>query len=335
MRVIAFDPYSPEATHDSLDKLVADADVVSMHATATPETVGMMGAEQFAAMAPGSVYLNTARAALHDLDALTEALQSGHLGGAGLDHFEGEQLAVDDPVAGLDNVVLTPHIGGATYDTEINHTAMIADDIGRVLRGERPMHCANPEVPYERLPTMNNGNDKPNGRPLPEVLRPLAAAKAMYRRSIVEGTAGNVSGRVDDGSVVVTPSSLDYEAMVLDDLVVMDLDGAVVAGERSPTSEKVHLAALAAHPEAGAVVHCHAKHASMFAVAHQPISRPSTSSSSTSVATSWSANTTRRAATSWGRWWRPRSAIVCGAHGQPRTGHHRQVGGGRCTRRWS
>jgi D-3-phosphoglycerate dehydrogenase len=146
MRVIAFDPYSAEATHDSLDKLVADADVVSMHATVTPETVGMMGAEQFAAMAPGSVYLNTARAALHDLDALTEALQSGHLGGAGLDHFEGEQLAVDHPVASLDNVVLTPHIGGATYDTEINHTAMIADDIGRVLRGERPMHCANPEV---------------------------------------------------------------------------------------------------------------------------------------------------------------------------------------------
>jgi L-fuculose-phosphate aldolase len=112
-----------------------------------------------------------------------------------------------------------------------------------------------------------------NGRPLAEVKEAvLAAAKHMYRRGIVEGTAGNVSGRVDDGTVVVTPSSLDYEAMVLDDLVVVDLDGAVVAGERSPTSEKgVHLAALAAHPEAAAVVHCHGKHASMFAIAHQPI----------------------------------------------------------------
>jgi D-3-phosphoglycerate dehydrogenase / 2-oxoglutarate reductase len=146
MRVIAFDPYAPEATHDSLDKLLADADVVSMHATVTPETVGMMGAERFAAMAPGSVYLNTARAALHDLDALTDSLRSGHLGGAGLDHFEGEQLRVDHPVTRLDTVVLTPHIGGATYDTEVNHTAMIAEDIGRVLRGERPVHCANPEV---------------------------------------------------------------------------------------------------------------------------------------------------------------------------------------------
>jgi L-fuculose-phosphate aldolase len=118
-----------------------------------------------------------------------------------------------------------------------------------------------------------DANPKPNGRPLAEVKDSvLAAAKAMHARGIVEGTAGNVSGRVDDGTVVVTPSSLGYEAMTLDDLVVVDLDGHVVAGERSPTSEKgVHLAALAAHPEAGAVVHCHAKHASMFAVARQPI----------------------------------------------------------------
>jgi D-3-phosphoglycerate dehydrogenase / 2-oxoglutarate reductase len=146
MRVISFDPYAAEATHDSLDKLLADADVVSMHAAVTPETTGMMGADQFAAMVPGSVYLNTARAGLHDLDALAAALRSGHVAGAGLDHFAGEQLPVDHPIVGLDNVVLTPHIGGATYDTEVNHTTMVADDIGRLLRGERPRHCINPEV---------------------------------------------------------------------------------------------------------------------------------------------------------------------------------------------
>ena len=146
MRVGSFDPYSAEATHDSLDKLLADADVVSMHAAPTPETLGMMGADQFAAMQPEAIYLNTARAGLHDLDALTVSLRSGHLGGAGLDHFEGEQLPAGHPLAGLDNVVLTPHIGGATYDTEVTHTAMVADDIGRLLRGERPRHCANPEV---------------------------------------------------------------------------------------------------------------------------------------------------------------------------------------------
>jgi D-3-phosphoglycerate dehydrogenase / 2-oxoglutarate reductase len=145
MKVIASDPYNPDATH-SVDELLAEADVVSIHAAPTPATMGMMGAEQFARMKPGAVYLNSARAGLHDLDALTAALQSGHLGGAGLDHFEGETLPVDHPLCAMTNVVLTPHIGGATYDTEANHTSMIADDLERLLAGERPIHCANPEV---------------------------------------------------------------------------------------------------------------------------------------------------------------------------------------------
>ena len=94
----------------------------------------------------------------------------------------------------------------------------------------------------------------------------------MSARGLVEGTAGNVSGRVDDGTVVVTPSSLAYDAMTLDDLVVVDPDGGVVAGHRSPTSEQgVHLAALAAYPEVASVVHCHARYASMYAVAHRAI----------------------------------------------------------------
>jgi len=120
---------------------------------------------------------------------------------------------------------------------------------------------------------MTDDVKKPNGHPLDEVRSAvLAAAKHMYARGLVEGTAGNVSGRVDDGTVVMTPSSLSYVEMELGDLVQLTLDGDVVAGERSPTSEKaLHLATMAAHPEIGGVVHCHARYASMFAVAHQPI----------------------------------------------------------------
>ena len=145
MTVISCDPYAPDATH-SLDGLLETADVVSMHAAVEPETVGMMGAEQFAAMKPGALYLNTARAALHDIDALVAALESGHLGGAGLDHFEGEVLPTDHPLTAMGNVVLTPHIGGATYDVESNQTAMVVADIKAILAGEPPQHCANPEV---------------------------------------------------------------------------------------------------------------------------------------------------------------------------------------------
>ena len=146
MMVISFDPYAPDATHSSLEEMLGDADVVSMHAAPTPETLGLMNPARFAAMRPGAVYLNSARAGLHDLDALTEALRSGHLSAAGLDHFDGEQLPAGHPLLGMDQVVLTPHIGGATYDTEVNHTALIADDIARLFAGERPLHCVNPEV---------------------------------------------------------------------------------------------------------------------------------------------------------------------------------------------
>jgi len=100
----------------------------------------------------------------------------------------------------------------------------------------------------------------------------LAAAKTMYARGLVEGTAGNVSGRLDAERVVVTPSSLSYTDMTLDDLVVVDLDGNTLEGERSPTSEKaLHLECYRAYAEVQGVVHCHAIHASMFAVARRPI----------------------------------------------------------------
>jgi len=145
MRVIAHDPYAPEATH-SLDDLLAEADVVSMHAPVTAETAGVIGATQLEQMQDGALYLNTARAALHDTDALADALASGHLGGAALDHFEGEHLPVDHPLVGMCNVVLTPHIGGATYDTEANHSKLIADGIAAVLAGEQPHNLVNPEV---------------------------------------------------------------------------------------------------------------------------------------------------------------------------------------------
>lgn len=145
MRVISADPYAPDATH-SLADLLAEADVVSMHAAVTPETERMIGPAQFAAMKEGAIYLNSARAGLHDTDALVMALQSGQLGGAALDHFDGEHLPVDHPLCSMPNVVLTPHIGGATYDTEARHSRLIADGLAELLAGGRPSNLVNPEV---------------------------------------------------------------------------------------------------------------------------------------------------------------------------------------------
>lgn len=145
MRVLAYDPYVDDA-NASLDDLLTGADVITMHAPVTRETTGMIGEAEFARMKDGVVFVNAAREALHDRDALTKAIQSGKVAAAGLDHFAGEHLPIDDPLVALPNVVLTPHIGGATYNTEENHSRMIADDLARLLSGERPLYCANPEV---------------------------------------------------------------------------------------------------------------------------------------------------------------------------------------------
>jgi len=100
----------------------------------------------------------------------------------------------------------------------------------------------------------------------------LEVARELLARGLVEGTSGNLSYRADEGRVVLTPSSLPYDTMTVDDLVVTDLDGEVLEGSRAPTSEKaLHLACLRRHDDIRAVIHSHAMYCSMFAITHQPI----------------------------------------------------------------
>src|SRR6201996_2867212 len=101
----------------------------------------------------------------------------------------------------------------------------------------------------------------------------LAAAKDMLRRGLVEGTAGNISARREDGNLVITPSSVDYADMTLNDLVVVDPDGAVLqaADGRSPSTEMaLHLACYQAFDDIASVIHSHPVWATMFAISHQP-----------------------------------------------------------------
>lgn len=102
----------------------------------------------------------------------------------------------------------------------------------------------------------------------------LDAAKDMLRRGLVEGTAGNISARRADGNIVITPSSVDYRDMELDDLVLIDPGGSVLqaAEGRSPSSEmQLHLACYRAFDDIGSVIHSHPVWATMFAIAHEPI----------------------------------------------------------------
>ncbi len=102
----------------------------------------------------------------------------------------------------------------------------------------------------------------------------LAAAKDMLHRGLVEGTAGNISARREDGNLVITPSSVDYSDMALDDLVLVDPEGGVLAAKdgRGPSTEMaLHLACYRAFDDIGSVIHSHPVWATMFAVAHQSI----------------------------------------------------------------
>ncbi len=100
----------------------------------------------------------------------------------------------------------------------------------------------------------------------------LKAAKDMLRLGLTAGTSGNVSGRIDDNHLVITPSSISYEDMTLEDLVVLDFEGNVVEGTRNASSEKaVHIECYKEYAEVGSVIHSHPVYATMFACAREPI----------------------------------------------------------------
>lgn len=125
MRVVAHDPFLDAGRvpgHVSalvdLPELLAMADVVTVHVTLTPQTRGLIGAAQIAAMKPGAVLVNVARGGLVDEAALAAALQSGHLSGAAIDVYSTEPMAPDNPLRDAPNTILTPHLGASTAEAQ-------------------------------------------------------------------------------------------------------------------------------------------------------------------------------------------------------------------------
>jgi D-3-phosphoglycerate dehydrogenase len=149
-RVLAYDPYvrepPPGVVLADLDTVLREADIVSMHAPVTPETRGLLSAERLALMKPTALFVNTARAALTDEDALYERLRAGTLAGAALDVLAEEPLQPGNRFLALPNVIVTPHLGGATADVTRHQSDIVVDAMERWLRGERPRWIANPAV---------------------------------------------------------------------------------------------------------------------------------------------------------------------------------------------
>lgn len=151
--ILVYDPHvAPErikklgAQPLELDALMQQSDLVTLHCSSAPETTGLISAQRIALMKPTAYLVNTASAYVVDNQALAQALKERRIAGAAFDVYQTWPVKPEDPLLKLDNVILTPHIGGATEETVVRHSQMIADDIERFLAGQRPQNMLNPQV---------------------------------------------------------------------------------------------------------------------------------------------------------------------------------------------
>ena len=153
LRILASDPYvSPAvfAEHGAeprrLERLLAESDLVTVHALLTEETRGLLDAAAIARMKPGAYLINAARGPIVDERALLDALEAGHLAGAGLDVLAVEPPAADHPLLRHPRVITTPHSAWYTEQAMKDLQRLLAEDVARVLGGEAP-RCPVPATP--------------------------------------------------------------------------------------------------------------------------------------------------------------------------------------------
>jgi D-3-phosphoglycerate dehydrogenase len=192
----------------SLDELLAQSDVVSLHVPETPETKNMFGAAQLAAMKPGSHLINASRGTVVDIDALTAALESRHLHGAAIDVFpaepQGNDGAFTSPLIKFDNVILTPHIGGSTSEAQINIGSEVA----------------------AKLVRYGNNGSSTSAVNFPEVALPehTGRSRLLHIHKNVPGVLAHVNERLSAAGINISAQYLSTNAAV--GYVVIDVDSA-------------------------------------------------------------------------------------------------------------
>ena len=129
-----------------LDGLLKESDIIFISAPLGDATRGMIGGRELELMKSSALLINVARGPIVDHDALAKALREGRIAGAGLDVFDREPVPLDDPLLNLDNVVLTPHMASNTIECRKRQALTVAQEVLRVLHGEKPRYAVNPEI---------------------------------------------------------------------------------------------------------------------------------------------------------------------------------------------
>ncbi|MBY9002508.1 MAG: class II aldolase/adducin family protein [Candidatus Lokiarchaeota archaeon] len=286
---LIYDPYVQESRLRyingelvDLNTLMTKSDIISIHCPPTDETDGLIGQEQIDLMKSSAFIINLGRASITDEDALYQALKVKKIAGAAIDVFNIEPVDQYNEFLELENVIVTPHIGGDTFETIHNHSMMIVEGIEKLMNNEIPSNIINPEV----LPgySADTYSLPEKGEEIPITLSSyktesneiLNICKMMVEKGLIVGTAGNVSMRIkfpngDDG-FLLTPSTVSYEDMTVDDMVIIDKNLNVIVGTRNPTSEKhLHVNILQSRRDVNAVIHSHAPYSTILSIARIPL----------------------------------------------------------------
>lgn len=291
VKFLVYDPYvnstrlnAIQGEEVDLNTLMEKSDIITVHCSPVDETDNMIGEEQINLMQEHSLFINTARASVVDEYALLDALKEKKIAGAALDVFSIEPVDQDNEFLELDNVIVTPHIGGDTSDTNHRHAMMMVNGIKQILNKKIPENIKNPEV-LEGYTAIEKQFDQTqeleNIQPSlyhyeGKIQQIIDVCIEMIRKEYIVGTAGNVSIRVKlpngQDAFLVTPSSVKYDELDIEDIVLIDSNGDTIIGRRNPTSEKrVHLAIYKARDDIKAIVHSHAPYSTALSIARMSI----------------------------------------------------------------
>ena len=235
MRVIAHDPYLTEeqaSEHGArlvgLPELLLRADIITVHTPLTPQTRGLIGSAQIAAMKPGAVLLNVARGGIVDEAALATALHDGRLAGAAVDVYGTEPMAPENPLRAAPNTVLTPHLGASTAEAQDRVAVEMAQQLLEALAGVTPTYAINaPSIAADVVPRL---------RPYVELGRRLAILVRQLAPSAYDCIGLTYSGEIADWDCSpIRTAALAGILEVVTDQRVNAVNADLVARERGLT----------------------------------------------------------------------------------------------------